>query len=60
MPQKNVPETQETDELEMCYLLITSRHIEHQGGFFVYLFLLGAFLAVAGALTLALDFAGVL
>jgi uncharacterized membrane protein len=42
------------------YLLITSRSVEYRGGLFVYLFVLGVFLAAAGALSLVLDLAGVL
>ena len=60
MPTQNVPENAERDELEQAYLLITSRSVEYRGGLFVYLFVLGVFLAAAGALSLVLDLAGVL
>jgi len=60
MPNQTLPETVEQDELEQVYLLITSRSVEYRGGLFVYLFVLGVFLAAAGALSLVLDLAGVL
>ena len=60
MPYQTLPDHEENDELQLCYLLITSRSVEYRGGLFVYLFVLGVFLAAAGALSLVLDLAGVL
>lgn len=53
MPYQTLPDHEENDELQLCYLLITSRHIERQGmDWLPYAVVVVAFLMAFGALSL--------
>ena len=53
MPYQTLPDHEENDELQLCYLLITSRHIERQGmDWLPYAAVVVAFMMAFGALSL--------